>query len=738
MNLSEFKREFQPNLLLPSLTAGLIAAIVTISMEISLAALIFSGDLNPFLAGGIGLMLFGALVVGVVVAMLTSLPGAISVPQDTPAAIFALIAASIALRMKGAEPKAAYVTIVGAIAITSILTGAVYLLIAWFKASWFVRYIPYPVIGGFLAGTGWLLSLGAFGVMTNVNLSYSTLPQLFTPGHLFSWIPGLVFAVILLLVLRKSNHSLVTPGALVIATALFYGYLFLSGISITEASARGWLLGPFPSGGLYQPLTPASLGLVDWSAILHNGDKIFTIVILSVIALLLNASALEVTVKQDINLNRELQAAGWANLLGGLGGSTVGYQTLGLSSLAHRLGAKTRLANIISALICGAALFFGASVISFFPKPVLGGMLLYLGLSFLVDWLIDARRALPTIDYILVWIILFIIASVGFLEGIIAGTFIAAILFVVSYSRVDVIKNALNGSIYHSKVDRPKLHRDILHDQGDEIYILNLQGFLFFGTIQNVLEKIRHRIDKKDLCKLGFIVLDFHRVTHVDSSAVFGITRLKQVIQANNILMVWTEVKPEIVKNLELGGLKDDTDNSFVIKPSLDEGVEWCENKILTRQGMNDLTGFIEKVESQLKRVFPDLQGSDRLLQYLERRELREGEVLIKQGDPADEMYFVESGLVTIELELPNNKHLRLRSIRGGAMVGEVGMYLQQERTASVIAARPSVVYRLSAQSLKTMQVKDSEVAAQFHEWIARLLAERIADNNRIIEALME
>ncbi len=738
MNLSEFKREFQPNILLPSLTAGLIAAIVTISMEISLAALIFSGDLNQFLAGGIGLMLFGAFVVGIVIALLTSLPGAISVPQDTPAAIFALIAASIAMSMKEADPKAAYATVVGAIAITSIITGAVYLLIAWFKASWFVRYIPYPVIGGFLAGTGWLLSLGAFGVMTNVNLSLSTLPQLFTPDHLFSWIPGLVFAAILLLVLRKSNHYLITPGALVIAAALFYGYLFSSGISITEASARGWLLGPFPSGGLYQPLTPASLGLVDWSAILQNGDKIFTIVILSVIALLLNASALEVTVKQDINLNRELQAAGWANLLGGLGGSTVGYQTLGMSSLAHRLGAKSRLANMISALICGAALFFGASVISYFPKPVLGGMLLYLGLSFLVDWLIDARRALPTLDYILVWVILFIIASVGFLEGIIAGTFIAAILFVISYSRVDVIKNALNGSIYHSKVDRPKLHRNILHDKGDEIYILTLQGFLFFGTIQNVLEKIRHRIDKNDLCKLGFIVLDFHRVTHLDSSAVFGITRLKQVIQANNILMVWTEVKPEIVKNLELGGLKDDIDNSFIIKPTLDEGVEWCENKILTRQGMNDLTGFIEKVESQLQRVFPDLKSADRLLQYLERRELREGETLIKQGDPADEMYFVESGLVTIELELPNNKHLRLRSIRGGAMVGEIGMYLQQERTASVIAARPSVVYRLSAESLKTMQTKDPEVAAQFHEWIVRLLAERVADNNQIIEALME
>ena len=80
MNLSEFKQEFQPKVLLPSLTAGLIAAIVTISMEISLAALIFSGTLSQFLAGGIGLMLFGAFVIGIVTSLLTSLPGTISVP----------------------------------------------------------------------------------------------------------------------------------------------------------------------------------------------------------------------------------------------------------------------------------------------------------------------------------------------------------------------------------------------------------------------------------------------------------------------------------------------------------------------------------------------------------------------------------------------------------------------------------------------------------------------------------
>lgn len=738
MILSDLKKEFKPDVLLPSLTAGLIAAIVTISMEISLAALIFAGELSRFLAGGIGLMLFGAFAVGIVVALTTSLPGMIAVPQDTPAAILSLIAAGIAVTMKGAQPDAIYATVLAAIALTSLLTAGFFLLLSWFKASWFVRYIPYPVVGGFLAGTGWLLSLGAFGVMVNGSLTLANLPNLFTPDNLINWVPGVIFAAALLFVLRRSNHYLITPGALIIATALFYGYLLLAGIPVAEASARGWLLGPFPSGGLYQPLTPATFALVQWGAILQNLDKIATILALSIIALLLNASALEVTVKQDIDLNRELQSAGWANLAGGLGGSPVGYQTLGMSSLAHRLGAKSRLVNLISASICGLALFFGASLISYFPKPVLGGMLLYLGLSFLVDWLIDARRSLPLLDYLLVWVILFIIASVGFLEGIAAGIFIAAILFVISYSRLNVVKSTLDGSIYHSKVDRPKIHRDMLHEHGSEIFIMSLQGFIFFGTVQNVLERIRARIADTNHGNLGYIVLDFHRVTHLDSSAVFGITRLKQLAEANNILMVWTTVTPEIVRNLELGGLQDSTDETFVIKPTLDEGVEWCENRILARQGMNDLTGFIERVESQIKRVFPGLQGIDRLLKYLERREFREGEYLMKQDDPADEMFFVESGLVTIELEMPNNKRLRLRSIRGGATVGEIGLYLRNVRTASVIASRNSTVYRLSGQSLKEMQEKDPEIAALFHEWIVRLLAERLVDNNRTIEALME
>ena len=738
MNLRDFRNEFEPATLLPSVTAGLVAAIITISLEISLAALIFSGELGEFLAGGIGLMLFGAFVMGIVIALTTSLPGTVGLPQDTPAAIMGLVAAAIGVSMRGEDPRAIYSTIVAAISLTSILTAVFFLLLGRFRASGFVRYIPYPVVGGFLAGTGYLLSMGAFGVMVDVPLNLASLPQWFSAGNLINWVPGVIFGITLLFLLRKWSHFLITPGALIVATALFYGYLLFAGIPVSEASSRGLLLGPFPSGGLYQPLTPSSLASIDWVVILQNIDKIATILVLSVIALLLNASALEVTVKQDIDLNRELQAAGWANLFGGLGGSSVGYQALGMSALAHRLGAKSRLVNLISGLICGAALFFGAFLISFFPKPVLGGMLLYLGLAFLAEWLIDARKSLPILDYLLVWVILGIIAAVGFLEGVAAGIFIAAILFVISYSRINAIKNILDGSIYRSNVDRPKLHRDLLHQRGAEIYILRLQGYLFFGTIQNILEKIRARIQHKNQGSLNYLILDFHRVTRLDSSAVFGIIRLKQLTTANKILMVWTHVSPEIVTQLERGGLHDHADDSFLLQDTLDEGVEWCENKLLAREGVNDLTGVIERVEAQLRRAFPELEGVERIMAYLERRKVDMGEYLMKQNEPSDDMYFVESGLVSVELELPNGRHMRLRSIRGGATVGEMGIYLGGTRTASVVASRPSTVYRLSLQSLAEMREKDPQVAALFHEWIARLLAERVADNNRMFEALMD
>ena len=110
----------------------------------------------------------------------------------------------------------------------------------------------------------------------------------------------------------------------------------------------------------------------------------------------------------------------------------------------------------------------------------------------------------------------------------------------------------------------------------------------------------------------------------------------------------------------------------------------------------------------------------------------------MRKGDSPGEMFFILSGLITIQLEHPGGKTIRLRSVRGGATVGEMGLYLGTQRTADVVVAQSGEVYRLSAQSLREMREKEPEVASHLHEWIARLLAERVSTSNRTIEALMD
>src|SRR5512134_3641027 len=146
--VEELKRELSPKLLPSSVMVGILAGVLDLGTEISLAAYLFSGDLSQFLAGGIGVMLFGALIFGVVVGLITSVPGVIAIPQDTPAAILALMAAGIALSMKSAPSQAVFATVLAAIAVTSLIMATILLVMGRFKAGGFVRYIPYPVVGG--------------------------------------------------------------------------------------------------------------------------------------------------------------------------------------------------------------------------------------------------------------------------------------------------------------------------------------------------------------------------------------------------------------------------------------------------------------------------------------------------------------------------------------------------------------------------------------------------------------
>ncbi|MGW8318650.1 MAG: SLC26A/SulP transporter family protein [Candidatus Promineifilaceae bacterium] len=732
--LARLAAEFQPHQLLPSLMAGLLTGLLEVLLAVSFAALIFSDGLSNHVANGVGLALFGAMIAGAIVALASSLPGTVSGSQDVPAAILAVIAAAIAAGMPAeAGREEIFVTVVAAIALTTILTGIFLLGLGAFRLGGLVRFLPYPVMGGFLAGTGWLLVTGALSLMADLPADLPGLPDLFQAEVLSQWLPGVVFALVLVVAMERYDHYLIMPGLILAAILLFFAALWLSGTSVSEASAGGWLLGPFPEQSLWRPLTPADLSQVNWQLLWGQAANIGTVALVSGVALLLNASGLELAVNRDVELNRELSAAGAGNLVAGLVAGLTNYHLLSGSVMNHKLHAGTRLAGLIGAALCGLALLLGASVLGFFPKAVVGGLLLFLGLTFLIEWVIKSWSTLPRADYVIVLAILVAVVALGFLQGVALGIAIAVVLFVVGYSRVDVVRHALSGATYRSRVTHDPHQQRLLDDAAEEIFILQLQGFIFFGTANSLLERVRQRIHRPEGPAVRFVLLDFRAVTGLDSTAALSFARMGQHTQLHNIHLLFTGLSPKLWRQLEGGGL-DEEGELFHRLADLDRGVEWCERQILAAAGAG--TSEPRDLRQQLEEILGGPADIGGLLEHLERQEVGAGYVLMRQGDAPDVLYFIESGQVTAQMEGPAGQTVRLQTMQGGHVVGEIGFYLGQQRTATVIADGPSVIYCLTREALAQMERQEPQAASTLHRVVVHLSAQRIAHLVRTVAAL--
>ena len=726
------KKALSPSQLLPSLAGGSVVALFEVVLAVSFAALIFAGPLATFVANGIGLALLGTILCGAVTALLVTLPGTVSGNQEVPAAIMAIVAAAIASQVSG-SPEAAFVTVVTAIVLTTVLTGLLFLGLGYFRLGRWVRFLPFPVIAGFLGGTGWLLITGSLGLMTDLSFDWSQLAIFLQEGTLIRWLPGLFFAIVLLLSSRVIDHFLLMPGLILLGTLLFYVIIWLTGSSLDVVRSMGWVLGPFPEQSLWQPITTLDFSLVEWGVIVRQAGSAVTIFLVSTLSLLLNAGGLELSMAEDIDLDQELRAAGFGNVVAGLFGGFVGYQQLSLSVLNMKMGATTRLTGLITAVLCLIMLFQGAALLAFVPKAVVGGLLLYLGLAFLLEWVVAPWSKLPLADMFIILLIVVVIATVGFLQGVSLGLAAAVILFGVNYGRTNVVRYELPGQFMRSRVTRSAQQRQALKPFLDQIHVWQLQGYIFFGTADALLVKIRSRMADPERPPLAYMVLDFHRVTGLDSTAVFSFQKLQQLAEKQNITVIYSGMLPHFQHQLGLALGENGYVGWFA---NLDEALEWCEDNLLGANGADSAETVPLMLRAQLHQVLSDEAAVDDLISYLTRREVAAGDLLIKQGSAPDTLFFVESGQVTALLERPSQEPIRLETMGNGRVVGEMGFYLQQVRTASVVADSVGVVYELSRQQLAQMEAEAPTAAAGLHRLIAHLLAARATHLVETVDAL--
>lgn len=741
--------------LLPILTVALISGLVVTTYQISFGSLIFSGDLSPYLSAGIGFCLMGVVLIGGIEALLSGTPGMVAIPTVGSAVIVATMAAQIASELSG-SPEQIFPTVTASITVAALLTGGAFLALGWFRLGNLIRYIPYPVIGGFLAGTGWLVASGALKTMNGVALSLANLPKFYTSEGLVRWLPGVIFGVGLLLLVRRFKHYLITPLAILCAVLLFYLLLWISGVSIEQATRLGLLFKPFPPGALWQPPPLGDLSLVDWGAIARLAGNIATLILISSITILLYASGVEVTAGKEIDLNQELRACGLGNLAAGFSASPPGYTIITMSVLSSRLGANSRWVGILMAAICAGVMFFGGPLIALFPKPVLGGVLTFLGLTFLVDWLYDGWRRLSHPDYAIVVVILLVMGLLGLLPGLAVGVALAAGLFILQYSQVPVVRHVYSGRNYHSRVLRSQPQTELLREEGRGLVILELQAYIFFGTANRIYEQIKHRLQTPQAAGLRVVVLDFRQVSGIDASAALSFVRLKRLLRQHQITLAFTGLKPTVQQRLGGEVLTPADQEHWRLFSDLDHAMEWFEEQVL--EGEAGLQAAIEaqvgavqagQERGGLALLFATLgveaeqmgqaavDGLLHLMEFLERHALDAGDVLIRQGEPQADLYFLDAGELTVERVAEEGVPMRLETSGPGAIVGELSAYLNIPATATVTAAQPSIVYRLSVDNMKLLEQADPQTAAILHRFLLKRTGHRLLNAIATVEAIL-
>ncbi len=718
--------ELQAGQLSRSLLAGLLIYVLGMIVVTSFAALIFAGALGSQVAFGLGILIVGNAFIVAIIALLSSYGGSIANEQDTPTAVLAITAASLAAAMSGATQTQQLATIVAMIVGTSLVTGLIFVLLGAFRLGGLVRFLPYPVMGGFLAGTGWLLTVGGLGMMVDVPLNL----DLFQADVILRWLPGVLLGVLMLYTVSRFNNPLTLPALFIAGVAAFYAVTALTGTPIETLSSQRWLLGPFPSGNLYHfPLSPDLIGQVDWGVLAAHIPALLPIPAVAVISVLLNANGIELLIKRDLDLNRELIAAGVANLIGGVNGASVGFHTISFSGLNHVMAGGKRLPGILAGALMLLTAFVGASALGYIPREILGAILVFFGLALLYEWVVQAWSRFSRVDFAIIVLITVVIGARGYLEGIAAGLILTTILFVVNYSRLGVVKYALSGVDFRSRVTRSLSQQQLIQAHGGRIYVLKLQGYLFFGTANKLLERVQSAATQP----LQFVVLDFAQVLDLDSTALLSFSRMRQWAQEKGIALVLTGLSGHARAQFDRGGFGDGLD---VLRrfDDLDHGVEWCENQIIQTEAAG------QAASSGLKDTLIALTASpaqaDALIAVMERLTLASGEVLIRQGDSADRMYFIESGQVTAQLEQPGKPPMRLEAVRAGRAVGELGFYLDALRTATVVADEPTVVYALTRAGLAALEAAQPEVASALHRIIVHLLGERVTHLIHTVDAL--
>jgi len=706
--------------------AGLVCSILSVAYCLSYAALIFNGPLVPALAYGVAVTFLSAAIGGSIVAWKSSLPFAVAGPDSSISVVLAALVATLIQRLGSADPLLP--TLI-AISATTALTGLLLCVLGFTHAGRAIRFVPFPVIGGFLGATGWLMITGAVQVVTEQKPLIANLAAFANVPMLGKIAAALVMAAILQFALRRSKSPFVMPGILIAALATTYIVLLLGGWPLGEAQASGWMFRPQSTANLISPWHPGSLQSFSWTQAPALAGDVLAVMFVTIINFLLNTTGIELSTRTDANIDRDLKVLGAANVVTAAVGGYVSCTSISRSLLVRTAGGSGRLSGLTVAAVSAALLIAGPAFVSFIPKYILGGLLVFLGAGLLYQWLIQSARQLPLVDYLSLIATALLIINWGFIAGVLTGIVIGCATFALSISRVNAIKFSFDGSEYRSSLDRGPHELTLLATHGREIQGMALQSYLFFGSANRLYQHVKALLAEQRECR--FLIFDFQRVTGIDSAATQSFAQINQATTEAGARIVLVKLSPELERAFRSARF---ISGEIIVASDLDRALESCEQAIIEahRAQVNDS----RSLRAWLAEALGDAHLADCLSDYCKRLEVKAGDVIARQGDTATSMHFILEGRVGIIVDLPEGRTARVRSLGGHTTVGEMGLITRSPRSATIQAEAASVLYVLDAEAFERIKREQPPLSQALLAYVIKVLTERLSFANRLIGVL--
>ncbi len=719
---------------------GLAAALVALPSAIAYGLIIYA-PLGAFWAPKAAIAgIVGTAVLGLVAALVGGSSRLISAPCAPAAAVLSVFTASLVAG--GQIPVEA---IPFAITITAVLAGAIQIAVGLAGGGRLIKYIPYPVVAGYMTGVGTLILLGQIPKLLAVPKGTALLTAI-TNSAL--WQPeSVTVGVVTIAAMLLSTRFLKSVPAAIIALAAGISAYFLLAIFNPELlvlEGTHLVIGPVGAspGEVWKALalhwSPAAIGPAFRNIALYAVPVLTLAVLLSIDALK-TCVVLDVMTGERHNSNRVLLGQGLGNAAASLFGGVPGAGTMGPSLVNFNSGGKTSRSGILMGVFSLITLFVLGKLISWIPLSALSGVLIVVAVN-MMDF--KSFRLLQNKSTVLDFVVIMAVVVAAITQDLImaagVGIGMAIILFLREQIRFSVVHRSYTAANVHSKKRRLKSETVILEEIGSSVSIFELQGQLFFGTADQLYTELEPIIAGSRI-----IILDMRRVLAIDYTAANVFKQIHNRIKERGATLVLSQVpaqlagRQDIIEYLaELGFTDNGTSLRFI--DDLDTAMEWTEETVLRENGAR-AAGPGPSLEVREFEFFGSFTRKlvSRFSEIMVPAFYNTGSSVFHKGDLSNQIYFIRRGSVKIILPIGGSTQIHhLATFGKGDFFGEMAFLDKAPRSADAVCAEETELFILKRKDFKKVLSNFPEMGTIFYTQLARTITGRLRMNHAEIQAL--